>query len=109
MSAFWIALAYATELSDRTLAATAALTGIARLALISDMAARSGSSSPASSVSSSRVRGLYCSVIAVSPLDRLRDVARLRRIGDRRRVVGQGVERDRGVDRRGDVGVDQRH
>src|SRR3954465_10476963 len=59
MSAFWTALAYATELSDRTLAATAALIGAARLALISDIAARSGSSSPASSFSSSRVSGLF--------------------------------------------------
>ena len=46
------------EPSESALSATAALTGAATLALMSDIAARSGSSSPASSLSSSRVIGL---------------------------------------------------
>src|SRR5919202_1833706 len=61
------ASAAAVAPSDSTLAAMAALIGIATLAFTSDMAARSGSSSPASSESSSRVSGLYwsgCFVIA---------------------------------------------
>src|SRR3954469_17659038 len=53
------AFAYATELSDATLSATAALMGAAMLALMRDIAARSGSSSPASALSSSRVIGRY--------------------------------------------------
>src|SRR5438445_5702309 len=40
------ALAYASDPSDRTFAATAALIGAARLALISDICSRSGNCSP---------------------------------------------------------------
>src|SRR5436190_21685868 len=61
MPACWAAAATAAALSDRTLAAMAALIGIAMFALTSDMAARSGSCSPASSSSSSRLSGLYSS------------------------------------------------
>ena len=43
MSPVWEAWAAAMALSDRTLAATAALIGIAMLAFTNDMAARSGS------------------------------------------------------------------
>src|SRR5919197_2119074 len=61
MSAVCCAFAYAIELSERTFAAIAALIGAATFALISDIAARSGSSSPASASSSSRVSCLYSS------------------------------------------------
>src|SRR3954447_14909189 len=98
MLAVCSALAYATELSDSTFAATAAFTGAARFALISDIAARSGSSSPASSVSSSRVsgrcaRGLFSAMVMILlwfPVGRsvgLGDVRRLLRVRDRGRVV----------------------
>src|SRR5437588_9384966 len=113
MSTFCCAFAYATELSERRLAAIAAFTGAARFALISDIAARSGSSSPASSLSSSRESVLYScgvsSVTVASCLVALRDVARLLgvRVGDG--VVREDVRRDRGVDRGCDVRVDQRH
>src|SRR5947208_8268106 len=53
------ASAYAIAPSERTFAATAAFTGKAMFALMSDIAARSGSSSPASSASSSRDKLLY--------------------------------------------------
>src|SRR5439155_2073035 len=66
---FWVmspvcwAFATAVELSLSTLSATAALIGAAMFALISDIAARSGSGSPASLSSSSRVSALYsCSL-----------------------------------------------
>src|SRR5947209_19973993 len=55
------ATAMAVELSERMLAARARFTGAAMLALTIDIAARSGSSSPASSSSSSRLNGLYSS------------------------------------------------
>src|SRR3954452_23382058 len=108
MFAVCSALANATELSDSTFAATAALTGAATLALMSDIAARSGSSSPASSESSSRVSGRYsCGLFSamsrVLPMVRcdgsvgLGDVRRLLRVGDRDRAVGDGVQRDGGV------------
>src|SRR3954470_22261069 len=117
------ALANATELSDSTFAATAALTGAATFALMSDMAARSGSSSPASSESSSRVSGryswgLFSAIsgssrvgvwVAVRRSVRLRDRGVLGRVRDRDRAVGDGVQRDGRVHRRGDVGVDERH
>src|SRR3954451_31588 len=117
------ALANATELSDSTFAATAALTGAATFALMSDMAARSGSSSPASSESSSRVSGRYSwglfSAISLFPpvcgfwwlrrSVRLRDRGVLAGVRDRRRAVGDGVQGDRGVHRRRDVGVEERH
>src|SRR5580765_3531401 len=91
------AFAYATEWSERTLAATAAFTGAARLALISDIAARSGSASPASSSSSSRVMGRYsvCSPMCLrSFLGALVHRRVLRGAGDRRRVVRQDVRGD---------------
>src|SRR5919201_5176553 len=59
MSTFCSAFAYANELSERTFAAIAALIGAATFAFTSDIAARSGSSSPASSSSSSRVSFRY--------------------------------------------------
>src|SRR3954451_18222288 len=108
MSAVCVALAIAAELSERTLAATAAFTGAAMFALMSDIAARSGSSSPASSLSASRVIGLY-SDMSRSPLVALRDVGGLRGVGVRDGAVGERVERDGGVDRGGHVGVDERH
>src|SRR5436305_7221448 len=106
MSTFCSAFAYATEWSERTFAATAALIGAARFALISDIAARSGSGSPASSSSSSRVSFLY-SVIRYL-LRALVDRRVLRGVGPRGGTVGQDVRRDRGVDGDRDVGVDQR-
>src|SRR5207248_4006508 len=63
MFPLWAAFAYAIALSESTFAAIAALIGIAMYALISDIAARSGSSSPASVLSSSFVSFLYCSPI----------------------------------------------
>src|SRR4051794_15389247 len=63
MGAVWVACATAVELSDRTLRAAAKLTGAATLALMSDIAARSGSASPARPSSSSRVSLRYsCSL-----------------------------------------------
>src|SRR5437870_2593728 len=50
------ALAYASELSDRMLAASARFTGAAILALIRDICSRSGSCSPTCDSSSSLVR-----------------------------------------------------
>src|SRR5256886_15603896 len=101
MSPDWTAFAYATELSERTFAATAALIGATTFALTSDIAARSGSSSPASSLSSSRVSFLYscCSLMSV-PLGDVSGLGRVR-IGDR--VVRKDVCRHRGVDRDCDV------
>src|SRR5437763_6777309 len=59
MSPVCCAFAYATELSLSTLSAAARLIGAATFALISDIAARSGSSSPAIAFNSSRVSCLY--------------------------------------------------
>src|ERR687885_928003 len=59
MSPVCCAFAYAIELSLATFSAAARLTGAATFALINDIAARSGSSSPASLFSSSRVSCLY--------------------------------------------------
>src|SRR3954447_777379 len=68
MGAVWVAWATAVELSDRTLRAAAKLTGAATLALMSDMAARSGSASPARPSSSSRVSLRYsCSLLTGLP------------------------------------------
>src|SRR3954467_10162853 len=92
-------------------------------ALMSDIAARSGSSSPASSESSSRVSGRYSwglfSAISLFPpvcgfwwlrrSVRLRDRGVLAGVRDRRRAVGDGVQGDRRVHRRRDVGVEERH
>src|SRR5919201_6102658 len=114
MSASCTAFAYATESSLSTFSATAAFTGAATFALMSDIAARSGSGSPASFSSSSRVSLWYCSSVLptfVLPLLRigLRDVGCLLcvRIGDR--AVARDVQRDGRVDRRRDVCVDERH
>src|SRR3954463_10816605 len=102
------AFAYAIELSDRTFAATAALIGAARFALISDMAARSGSSSPASSLSSSRVSLRYSSPID-SSLVALLDRGLLHGIRVSGRAVREDVRGHCGVHGNGDVRVDQRH
>src|SRR5436190_21643393 len=100
-STFCCAFAYATEPSDRTFAATAALTGATMFALISDIAARSGSGSPASSSRSSRESCLYsCGVfslmsILLSSLDGsggLGDVRGLLCVGVRDRVVTQDIQ-----------------
>src|ERR671937_463823 len=114
MSTFWTAFAYATELSERTFAAMAALIGAATFALISDIAARSGSSSPARALSSSRVSCLYSwdslpIRIRSLRLVRLRDVGGLLCVRNCRRVVAENVQRDGGVDRDGEVRVHQRH
>src|SRR5919199_231169 len=108
MVTFCSAFAYAIELSLATLSAAARLIGAATFALIRDIAARSGSSSPASAFSSSRVSFRYSSLIE-PPLGGLVDRSVLRgvRIGDR--PVGEDVRRDRGVDGRRDVRVDERH
>src|SRR5207237_1893738 len=96
------------ELSLRTFSATAALMGAATFALISDIAARSGSSSPASSLSSSRVSALY-SLILPSLSVALGDRGGLLRVRVRDRVVARDVERGGEVHGCGDVRVDQRH
>src|ERR671933_633622 len=108
MSPVCCAFAYATEPSLSTVSASAALTGAATFALISDIAARSGSSSPASWLSSSRDSFRYSSH-TYSSLRRLRDVAGLLRVRVRDRVVARDVQRGSEVDGRGDVRVDERH
>src|SRR5438552_3344419 len=72
IGAYCSASAYAIELSDATFSASAALIGAAMFALTRDIAARSGSSSPARAVSSSRVSFLNfcCSLIDTSCLSR---------------------------------------
>src|SRR5438270_2863484 len=112
------ALAYASDPSERTFAATAALIGAARLALISDICSRSGSCST-SWASSSCFESWPCFFIDINLLapasDRRRwyvalaDRRVLLGVGIGHRAVAQHVERDRRVDRRGYVGVDQRH
>src|SRR3954453_9479479 len=108
---FCSAFAYATEPSERTFAATAAFTGAAMFALISDIAARSGSSSPARSRSSSLVSLRYWRSWSVIPdsLVVLDDRGRLLGVRVRDRVVGRDVERQRGIHGGGHVRVDQRH
>src|SRR5919204_762452 len=103
------AFAYAIESSLATFSAAARLIGAATFALMSDIAARSGSSSPARAFSSSRVRLLYSCSPTRSSLGALRDVTGLLRVRVRDRVVAQHVERDRGVDRSRDVRVDEGH
>src|SRR5438309_9558728 len=112
MFAVCSAFAMAAELSLRTFSATAALIGAATFALMSDIAARSGSSSPASALSSSRVSCLYCSCLLpmlsslrVALVDRCR-LCRVR-VGDR--VVRKDVRRDGGVHGDRDVRVHERH
>src|SRR5947207_2655278 len=114
MSPVCCAFAYATELSLSTFSATAALIGAATFALISDIAARSGSSSPAIAFSSSRDSCLYscCSPISSSfaaCLVGLVVVRVLDRVRLRGRVVREHVRRDRRVDRDGEVRVHERH
>src|SRR3712207_6736983 len=99
MVAVCSALAYATELSLRTLRATAAFTGAARFALMSDIASRSGSSSPACCSSSSSVSSSRTSLSGISfhlPLGLLRAGLRDGRHGGRRRGAVAGG--DHGVD-----------
>src|SRR3954470_4868356 len=104
---FCSAFAYAVDPSLSAFSATAALIGAARFALISDIAARSGSSSPASSFSSSRVSGLYwISSLNADHSSRsglLADGVVLDGARARDRVVGQHVERGREVDRNREV------
>src|ERR671936_227395 len=110
MFASCVASAYAIDPSERTFAAIAALIGIARFAFTSDIAARSGSSSPAISLSSSGVSFRYSSDMrSSSSLGRLRDVSGLLSVRVRDRVVARDVQRGGEVDRRGYVRVDQRH
>src|SRR5437773_617546 len=104
MSPVCCAFAYATELSLSTFSATAALIGAATFALTRDIAARSGSSSPAIALSSSWVSCLYSwgwlpmrsSSFALRRLVD-RDLLLGVRPGDR--TVRQDVGRDGGVDR----------
>src|SRR5438270_4239533 len=74
------ALAYASELSDRMLAASARFTGAATLALIRDICSRSGSCSPTwdSSSSFERASALLASFGIVNLLFGGRLAARLR-------------------------------
>src|SRR5688572_12561305 len=126
MSACCWAMAIAWELSLSAFSASAAFTGAATFALMSDIAARSGSASPASLSSSSRVNRLYCSFSSaisasfqivtdrssVSRADQLVALVDGRVLSSVRvchRVVGQDVGGDRSVDRDRDVRVDQRH
>src|SRR3954453_12849915 len=109
MGVVWAASAYATAPSERTFAATAALIGIARFAFTSDIAARSGSSSPASSLSSSRDSFLNCWSLICVLLIGLGDVGRLLGIRECDRVVRQRVQRDGSVDRCRHVCVQQGH
>src|SRR5438270_9552771 len=102
IGAYCSAFAYATELSDATFSASAALMGAAMFALTSDIAARSGSSSPASWLSSSRVSLRYWTSLVTSYTSReqaLVDRRLLLRVRVCDRPVGQDVRRDRGVDR----------
>src|SRR5919204_52289 len=107
------AFAYASELSLSTFNAIAAFTGAATFALMSDIAARSGSGSPAIFSSSSRESLWYCSWVLPmsrnlpSRLVALVDVDVLLGVGVSDRVVAGHVERNCGVDRRGDVRVDE--
>src|SRR5919206_3754162 len=112
------AAARAAELSLRTFSASAALIGAATFAFTSDIAARSGSGSTASSSSSRAVSVSVLVMVVISSFllgtpgglaDALVDRGELLGDGHGRRVVAGHVERQRGVDRRGDVRVDQRH
>src|SRR5436190_10729494 len=106
MLAVCSAFAIAAELSLRTFSATAALTGAATFALISDIAARSGSSSPASVLSSSRVSCLYSSCFFLpmcASLVALVDRGVLRRVCIRDRAVREDVRGHCGVDGDRDV------
>src|SRR5215212_510080 len=92
IGAVCVAFAYATELSLATFSASAALIGAATFAFTSDIAARSGSGSPASRSSSSRVSGVYWSLLIVrSPLLGSRWSAGLDALVDRGLLRGVGV------------------
>src|SRR5437870_12362976 len=101
------------ELSLSTFSAIAALMGAATFALISDIAARSGSSSPAALFRSSLVSCLYstssCLPIRSASLRALRDVAGLLGVRIGERVVGEDVRCDSRVDGRSHVRIAQRH
>src|SRR5436305_2021586 len=93
-----VAFAYAVEPSLSAFSATAALIGAATFAFTSDIAARSGSSSPASSFSSSRLnlryssamRLLLCSVLDQWHRQRLDPYCRRQRLEDTHlRPLGQ--------------------
>src|SRR4051812_15538900 len=111
MSAFWTAFAYAIEPSEATFSARAALIGAATLALISDIAARSGSSSPASSLSCSRVSFWNCcsSDTRDPSYVRLVDRGGLSRVGVRDRAVREDVRGNGRVDGNREVRVHERH
>src|SRR4051794_20534164 len=111
--------ASAAEPSLRTFSASAALIGAATLALTSDIAARSGSVSTSSASSSAAVTAPFAVVVVVMVRDSSRSAGRARNSADalgdgggldgvrvRDRVVARDVQRQRGVDRRRDVGVD---
>src|SRR6476660_8642731 len=111
MLAVCSAFAYAVELSLKAFNATAALTGAATFALISDIAARSGSSSPASLFSSSRLRLLYSWDLSpiLASLVALVDRGVLCRVCIRDRSVREDVCGHGCIHGDGDVRVDQRH
>src|SRR4051794_27151871 len=98
MGSVWVAPDAAVAPSDSTLSAADRFTGMATLAFISDMAARSGSASPASSSSSARVTLRKSSAITAL-LDALDDRGVLGGTGVGSRVVREDVGRDGGVDR----------
>src|SRR5947207_9498846 len=112
MFAVCCAFAIAVELSLSAFSATAAFTGAATFALISDIAARSGSSSPASWLSSSRESWRYSSCFflpMLSSLVALVDRGLLRSVGVRDRAVREDVRCDGRFHGDRDVRVDQRH
>src|SRR3954468_15370436 len=101
-----VAFAYAVEPSLRAFNATAALIGAATFAFTSDIAARSGSSSPAIALSSSCVSFRYSSDMFPPVLVALVDVADvLLGVRVRDRVVAGHVQCRGEVDRRDDVRV----
>src|SRR3954452_331785 len=112
------AVAYGTEVAERTFAATAAFTGAARLAFTRDMASRSVSSRPISASSSSLlmllvVRWISSLILlllclASRPLQvGLVDVRVLRRVRICGGAVREDVRRHGRVDRNRDVRVHQ--
>src|SRR5919198_3917563 len=106
-----VALAYATELSDSTFSASAALIGAATFALTSDIAARSGSASPVWASSSSIVSWVVFIIVCSSSLrlDGLVDRRHLLCVGERCRASRQDIRRERQVDRQRQVRVHERH
>src|SRR5437016_11908943 len=111
MLAVCSAFAIAVELSLSAFRATAALIGAATFALISDIAARSGSSSPARAFSSSRLSWRYSCCL---PMLSLLEIA----LVDRRRLCGvrvgdcsvrEDVRRHGGVHGDREVRIHERH